>query len=335
MPPVEAIETFVENYNIQKPPENLDHIEEGFEQLREGIDEGEVIPSVIGDWIFNNVASKSVRVRKTSARVFEDFIEEMFEGEVLDKKSRDLGMPSKPSEKEGDFVEKWIRRNELQKEDVKFPNIDLSVKTLTPTNRELNMGSFAKEALFYEIWEEYGSERTGGLGSGTQMSKTFNQIQEDDKWEEFKERFERMIRGIYTDDLLIAIKNHDTLDVYLIESKEFQDLAIEYLNKGPDECTDFIYRFEAHALRYNMGPIKERFDPIEIPLNGDGSRSVETAKEIRNKFYQIMLTGMAGVEREEKIEELEGITEVAKKAMNNEINYSDTAKANLSDFMSS
>lgn len=336
MAPTEELQRFADVHDLTTPPQELDDIEEGFEKLKVGIEEGNTLASLLGDWLFNNVSSEKVRVRKTSARVFEDFVSDMFGGNVLDETSRDLDMPSKPDEGEGDFVEQWITRNELQKEDVKFPGLDLSVKTLTPSNGELNMGSFAKEAVFHDIKDEYGSERTGGLGSGTQMTETFKEIQDAGKWEDLQERFRKMVRGIYTDDLLIAIKNHDVLEVYLLTAEEFQDLVIEYVEMGPEECTDFMYRFEAHALRYRMKPIKERFDPIEIPLEGDGSRDIEFAKDLRNQFFQELLSGMAGTtESEELEEEMENIKEVAMKLSEGNIDYSETDKAKLSDFVSS
>jgi hypothetical protein len=333
MAPTEELERFADINDLTTPPENLSDIEEGLEKLKEGIEDGNTLSSLLGDWLFNNVSSEKVRVRKTSARVFEDFVADMFGGNVLDEISRDLDMPSKPDEDEGNFVEQWIARNELQKEDVKFPGLDLSVKTLTPTNGELNMGSFAKEALFYDIKDEYGSERTDGLGSGPQMTETFQEIQEEGKWEELQERFRNMIRGIYTDDLLIAIKNHDVLEVYLLTAEEFQDLVIEYVEKGPEDCTNFMYRFEGHSLRYRMKPIKDKFDPIEIPLEGEGSRDIEFAKELRNRFFQELLSGMAGTTSDEELKrELNEIENIAMKLSNGDVDYTKTEKAIISDF---
>ena len=100
----------------------------------------------IYNYLFNFISSDEVAKRKTSARVFEDLLAIIFDGEVADTKIR-KNLNYEPSDYFINVKDK-IASNRREKADLIFANnYSFSVKTLCSDNKEINMGSFEKKCF--------------------------------------------------------------------------------------------------------------------------------------------------------------------------------------------
>lgn len=172
------------------------------------------------NYLYQNISCKEVAKRKTTARDLEDYLAILFSGKITDEVKRE-NKNIKISIIENDFITNFTISNKREKADIIFnDNFALSVKTLMPDNHEINLGSFEKTALFYELdVYDYLGERKGkngfihqeevkiGLGSRTLLKNLLLLIKEKDKYHIFKTRFLKMLKEIFSDDLLIAVKN--------------------------------------------------------------------------------------------------------------------------------
>ncbi|GAH06963.1 unnamed protein product, partial [marine sediment metagenome] len=177
----------------------LDDIIRFFRNLSQGLRAEELISEIIANYLYENIAREEIRKRKVTARDFEDFLEIALGGRVMDKDSRKNVMPPEMSGVDKDILS-YISSNRREKMDVIFPKgYGISVKTSMPNNTEINMGSFAREALFKNFLSkaEYGAERKSGLGSKPQMLDKFQKIYNKKKWAEFCTRFKLMVENIY------------------------------------------------------------------------------------------------------------------------------------------
>jgi len=247
---------FPEEKGINRPAKNINDIINGLRLLHDKTKSKDFDALVITNYLFTNIASEAVRKRKATAREFEDFLAFFLNGVVTDEKIRananiNLGNPSGDQE-----IDRYVISNRREKGDVEFNGYKISVKTLVPSNLEMNWGSFAKEALFKGILEktEYGSERKGGLGSGPQLIKNiFNPIIKKGIWEKFKSRFSFMINEIFKDDYIIFIKGGNYFEIFVIPNEKIREIFKKHINKDPHYLTKVFYRYEGHCIR---GPIK-------------------------------------------------------------------------------
>jgi hypothetical protein len=244
---------FKEN-KINLPPKNILEIHKAFEIIKKTSDKGDMRSQYIISYLYYNVASYEKRKRKVTARDFEDFIARIFEGGVTDETKRHNNYSLK-SELEYDYVAGYVISNLREKSDILFDNYGISVKTSMPNNKEINMGSFAREALFYKILNSYGSERKGGLGSATQMLKTFAKIEEIGKWDIFVKRFKEMVKNIFQDDFLFVIKGGSYIEIYSLSAKKLQRLFYKAINSGSKKATWLINRYEGNSIRIKRDPV--------------------------------------------------------------------------------
>lgn len=196
------------------------------------------------NYMHNNLTDESKAKRKVTARDIEDFIADLFEGTVTDEESRQ-NLTSTI-----DIVDSYISSNYREKCDIQFNNsYKLSIKSFISDNKEINCGSFAREALFKDIVENYGGERKNGLGSKGQFLDLFEKIKDNGKWTDFTNRFTYMTNNIFKDDLLIFIKGGNNVDIYLVDSEKFRNTLISAVSSGPKFAVSVLNRYEGNSIR--------------------------------------------------------------------------------------
>jgi hypothetical protein len=222
------------------------------------------------NYLYSNISAKDVAKRKTTARDFEDFLATLFNGTVTDEfKRENKNIETKEIFVENEFITKFVLSNKREKADLIFDEgYQLSVKTLIASNTEINLGSFEKTALFYLLdVEDYLNERKGkrvklnnneiieiGLGSRSLLKNLLKLLEVNNKFETFKSRFIKMSEVIFSDDLIIAIKNDLMMDLYFVKGQDFIDL-LNNIIKTPEDFLRLVNRWEGNTIRVDRAKI--------------------------------------------------------------------------------
>lgn len=215
------------------------------------------------NYLYQNISSKDIAKRKTTARDLEDYLSILFNGKITDETKRE-NKDFKIDNIENDFITNFTVSNKREKADIVFThNFAMSVKTLMPDNYEINLGSFEKTALFYELdVYDFLGERKGkngelnneivkiGLGSRVLLKNLLLLIKEKGKYEIFKIRFLKMLKEIFADDMLIAIKNDVVMDLYFIKSNDFYKLFENNID-NIENFMSIVNRWEGNSIRVN------------------------------------------------------------------------------------
>lgn len=213
------------------------------------------------NYLYQNISSKDVAKRKTTARDLEDYLSILFNGKVTDETKRE-NKDIQINNIENDFITNFTISNKREKADIIFGDSFLmSVKTLMPTNDEINLGSFEKTALFYELdVYDFLGERKGkngtlnseivkiGLGSTPLLKNLLLLLKEKGKYGIFKTRFLKMAKEIFADDMLIAIKNDMIMDLYFIKADDFYKLFENNID-NIDNFMSIVNRWEGNSIR--------------------------------------------------------------------------------------
>jgi len=206
------------------------------------------------NYLYNFIVSDEVAKRKTSARVFEDLLAILLDGELTDKQSRKNIKSDVPDYFK--FTKDKIAGNKREKIDILYSeNYGISVKTLLKSNPEINLGAFEKKILFDgldildSLTERKSDKKNGmGLGSKPQLRKIFEYLQETNKYEEFRERLVNMFNFIFSDDMILAIKDSTKLELYFIKGADFTAL-IEENSYEVENLLTILRRWEGNSLR--------------------------------------------------------------------------------------
>ncbi|MBU3896897.1 MAG: hypothetical protein KJ697_03105 [Nanoarchaeota archaeon] len=259
-------------HSIENDPSSLDDIYQFFERLRKSIESGEPNALIIGEYLFQNISSEKVRQRKSSATEFEDFLEFSLGGKVTDKDAR-KNIELSDISKIDDEIATYISSNRREKMDITFQSgYGVSLKTSVPENKEINMGSFAREALFkgFLTPREYGGERKGGLGSKPQIKSTFEKIQsKKTMWKKFSKGFETMVNNIYVDDMVFVIKGGTYLELYFIDSKILQKILTDAVEGGPSKSIGVINRYEGNSMRIERDKIIKHGKKVKLDFTSE------------------------------------------------------------------
>ena len=243
---------FKSNADLNRIPSSTLDILSVFERLFNRAIENDFTSLSIINYMHNNLTDEIKAKRKVTARDIEDFIADFFCGIVTDEKTRQNSSTSPITEfsSDKDFVDSYISSNYREKCDIEFNNsYKLSIKSFIIDNKEINCGSFAREALFKGIVDNYGGERKNGLGSKGQFLDLFEQIERNGKWSDFTNRFTYMANNIFKDDLLIFIKGNNNVDIYLVDSKKFNNTLISAVSAGPKFAVSVLNRYEGNSIR--------------------------------------------------------------------------------------
>jgi hypothetical protein len=138
----------------------------------------------------------------------------------------------------------------------------LSIKSLVPSNTEINFGAFEFQSTvkgikgIEELINLQERKRTIdleingvlnnkiGLGSSKQMEKIIEFIKSKNKLDEYLNRFKILLKGVYKDDFLIYIKDNHKFCIYLIENSVFIDIILDKVKSGFKNI-----RIEGNGLR--------------------------------------------------------------------------------------
>ncbi len=292
---VKYLALFRKQHGIDKPT-NIKGIEEFFTKLKEGINNRDTLSLIIADYLAD-IASEIKRKRKVTAREVEDIIALALDGKIMDNESRKNEIGNKGS-LISPGIDKYIYSNRREKMDIFFDaNFGVSLKTSMPGNMEINMGSFAREALFagFLTKEEYGGERKGGLGSKPQIRAVFEKIKSKEKWGGFIERFGIMVKNIYEDDMILVIKGGQYLDIFFIPKESLQGVLIGAVNGGPETAVDVINRYEGNSIRVERDKISRvgrriRLD-FSVLKNSKIKKVLSRLEDIEEKTLDSLVSG--------------------------------------------
>ena len=121
------------------------------------------------------------------------------------------------------------------------------------------MGSFEKKVLFDGLKvDNYLSERKSkdgaGLGSIPQFLKLLKLIETLSSYEKLKEKFNKMVEFIYSDDLLLGVKNNDKMELYFFNGAEIIEIFKKH-SQNKDDFLKIVNRFEGNSLRIDRTPL--------------------------------------------------------------------------------
>lgn len=138
----------------------------------------------------------------------------------------------------------------------------LSIKSLVPTNTEINFGAFEFQSTvkgINEIEDDLinlqerdrtidldvdGKTLKLGLGSAPQMKNIIEYIKSKGKINEYLKRFRILLKGVYKDDFMIYIKDNSKFAIFLLQNEVFIDMVLQRVANGFDRM-----RIEGNAIR--------------------------------------------------------------------------------------
>ena len=236
-------------------PQNVDNIENiysFFQYLSSDESKNKFNSLYIMNYIYMYIASDEVAKRKTSSRVFEDLLAIIFDGEVTDSKKRKNIKSEVPECFE--LVQDKLAGNKREKIDLLFgESYGVSVKTLMMSNKEINMGSFEKKILFdgFEVTKYLTERKTDsdmGLGSKPRLKKLLELLKDNNHYDKFQNRFEKMFSFIFSDDIILAIKENEKMYLYFFSGEEFTTLFTSKIG-NVDELLKILNRWEGNSIR--------------------------------------------------------------------------------------
>ncbi len=206
----------------------------------------------ITNYINQYIVSDEVAKRKTSARVFEDLLAILFGGIVTDSEERKNLVSEVP--KFFNLAKDKIAGNKREKIDLLFgTSYGVSVKTLMQDNKEINLGSFERKVLFDGFGvENYLVERKSnqniGLGSKPQLLNLLSLLKKNGLYAQFETRFKAMFGYIFSDDIIIAIKDSTRFELYFFSGDEFTDF-VNQRTKDINLLLTVLNRWEGNSIR--------------------------------------------------------------------------------------
>ena len=239
---------------------DIDTIYSFFQYLTSDKSKTKFISLYIMNYIYTYIASDEVAKRKTSSRVFEDLLAIIFDGEVTDSKKRKNIKSEVPQCFE--LVQDKLAGNKREKIDLLFDNsYGVSVKTLMMSNKEINMGSFEKKILFDGFGvSNYLTERKTdsdmGLGSKPRLKKLLELLKTNNHYDKFQDRFEKMFSFIFSDDIILAIKENEKMYLYFFSGEEFTKLFTSKIC-NIDELLKILNRWEGNSIRIDRTMLLE------------------------------------------------------------------------------
>jgi hypothetical protein len=269
------------------------------------------------NYLYRNISSNEVAKRKTTARDFEDYLAILFNGKITDEIKRENSNEDNIF-LENEYITNFILSNRREKSDIKFQGLDLSVKTLMKDNKELNLDSFEKTALFYLLnVEDFLNERKGkisnvngenlkiGLGSKPLLKNLFTLLESENNLEQFKTRFLEMTKYIFADDIIIAIKNDDKMELYFLTSSDF----IEVFKENIDDILKILNRWEGNSIRVNRDKILQKASKVELDFSFLETSFLKYFEEFENRISELLVLYINGSKeaRQKIFEEIENL----------------------------
>jgi len=174
----------------------------------------------------------------------------------------------------------------------------LSIKSLTPDNKEINFGAFEFQSTIKgiigleQLLNVQERKRTVdlstngnlisniGIGSSAQMKKLHQYIYETGKLEEYLSRFKILLKGVYKDDFLIYIKDNSRFKIFLLKNEDFIEIVIEKVKNG------FVnIRYEGNSIRITDLNLFENKSKYKVDV--EVTKILPSFEEIQNKFTDL------------------------------------------------
>jgi hypothetical protein len=204
------------------------------------------------NYINQYIVSDGVAKRKTSARVFEDLLAILFGGIVTDSEERKNLVSEVP--KFFNLAKDKVAGNKREKIDLLFgTTYGVSVKTLMQDNKEINLGSFERKVLFdgfgvENFLVERKSNQNIGLGSKPQLLNLLTLLKKNGLYGQFETRFKAMFSYIFSDDMIIAIKDRTKLELYFFSGDEFTSF-VNQKTRDIELFLSVLNRWEGNSIR--------------------------------------------------------------------------------------
>lgn len=153
----------------------------------------------------------------------------------------------------------------------------VSIKSLISDNKEINFGALEFASIIRGILPDeflaLGERRSKinktigkreyeiGRGSRQQLGEFFDYIKADGKWKIFLERWKIVFSGIFKEDVIIYIKEHEKLKLYLISNKSFVESVFNSLVDTKDGYSNMIInRWEGNSIRVDRDLLIKHVD---------------------------------------------------------------------------
>jgi len=285
----------IRNYMARKNllPQNVDNIESiysFFQYLSSDESKTKFNSLYIMNYIYMYIASDEVAKRKTSSRVFEDLLAIIFDGEVTDSKKRKNIKSEVPECFE--LVQDKLAGNKREKIDLLFgENYGVSVKTLMMSNKEINMGSFEKKILFdgfgvTKYLTERKTDSDMGLGSKPRLKKLLELLKDNNHYDKFQNRFEKMFSFIFSDDIILAIKENEKMYLYFFSGEEFTTLFTSKI-ANIDELLKILNRWEGNSIRIDRSMLLESCTRrVELDFSLLNDTVIKLVNELDYKLHE-------------------------------------------------
>ena len=251
---------------------NVDILAQFFEEL--STSKSKFNSAYLHYFLYHNICKESIAKRKTTSRDLEDVLATIFDGTITDEFKR----TNKNDDNwflENDIVTGSAISNKREKSDIVFDkgeNIyEISVKTLMQNNKEINFGSFEKITLFggfgiEGLLTERGKKKTVGLGSKPQLKALLEKLQENNFYDKFQARFCELVKFVFSEDLIVLVKNKTVMDLYFVKGQDFVDLLCNISN-SPQEFITLINRWEGNSIRMDRSKILEIATHIRLDFH--------------------------------------------------------------------
>ena len=285
----------IRNYMARKNllPQNVDNIESiysFFQYLSSDESKTKFNSLYIMNYIYMYIASDEVAKRKTSSRVFEDLLAIIFDGEVTDSKKRKNIKSEVPECFE--LVQDKLAGNKREKIDLLFgESYGVSVKTLMMSNKEINMGSFEKKILFdgFDVTKYLTERKTDsdmGLGSKPRLKKLLELLKDNNHYDKFQNRFEKMFSFIFSDDIILAIKENEKMYLYFFSGEEFTTLFTSKIG-NIDELLKILNRWEGNSIRIDRSMLLDSATRVlELDFSLLNDTVIKLVNELDYKLHE-------------------------------------------------
>jgi len=270
--------------------EDIDSIYSFFQYLSSDESKTKFNSLYIMNYIYMYIASDEVAKRKTSSRVFEDLLAIIFDGEITDSKKRKNIKSDVPACFE--LVQDKLAGNKREKIDLLFgENYGVSVKTLMMSNKEINMGSFEKKILFdgFEVTKYLTERKTDsdiGLGSKPRLKKLLELLKNNNYYDKFQDRFEKMFSFIFSDDIVLAIKENEKMYLYFFSGEEFTTLFTSKI-ADIDSLLKVLNRWEGNSIRIDRSMLLDNSTRmVELDFSLLNDTVISLVNELDYKLHE-------------------------------------------------
>jgi len=264
--------------------------------------------SFLLNYLYKNISNEYVSKRKTTARDFEDFLAIVLWWKITDETIRSNNTHNSIFV-ENDFITSFVKSNKREKIDIEFNNSYwFSIKTLMFDNKEINFWSFEKKALFYDFWiNEFLDERKWKswiwLWSRPQLKKLFEIIEKNWEYERFRKRFLDMFKHIFSDDILIAIKNDLVMDLYITNWEKFYQLLKDN-SSNKDKLLTILNRWEWNSIRMDRTKVLAISKHIRLDFNFLTDSIIKEIEETEEKLSNYIIYYINDYKNKDKYKDL-------------------------------